>query len=418
MRFTIKTKLGLAFGGILVFTAAAGGLGISSLSSNNATMEDFARRPFNQVQRVGELQTDMFNSARLLTRAVADSSDASKESSRKQFEATKNDFENVLQQYSALVPADEREARVSPVRTAWSNYIEQTTKAWALTLQNNNIKSRDLAFAKSKPAVDAILAAYQPLVAFAKSTSPRSSAEDNLIDFRLNLESMRLQRYKVIAASDDDAIRQMAQAYDVTLSRAQADLSSVIQDLEQSMPTQVAALRSAFDAYIGFDKEVLRLATLNTDGVAIGMLTSGGVKTTRDTLGDNLAKLKTYESEVAATFLSEAHASYASTRDILIGVVASAVLLGLAMAFWIALSISRGLSQSVALVEAVAAGDLTKNIDARGRDEIGDLQRAMKRMADKLHEVVGQVSVAARNVSSGSQELSASAEQLSQGSTE
>ncbi|MGI4763663.1 MAG: MCP four helix bundle domain-containing protein, partial [Janthinobacterium lividum] len=285
MRFTIKTKLGLAFGSIFVLTAAAGGLGISSLSSNNATMEDFARRPFIQVQRVGELQSDMFNSARLLTRAVADSSDSSKESSRKQFDTTKTDFDNVLQQYSSSVPDDQREARLSPVRAAWMGYIDQASKAWALTLQNNNTKARDLAFAKSKPAVDAILAAYQPLMTSVKSASSRSSAEDNLIAFRLNLESMRVQRYKVIAASDDDAIRQMAQAYDVTLSHTKADLSSIAQDLEQSFPTQIATLRSAFDAYLGLDKEVLRLAMLNTDGIAIGMLTSGGVKTSRDALG-------------------------------------------------------------------------------------------------------------------------------------
>ncbi len=52
MRFTIKAKLGIAFGAILVLLGGAGTLAVSSLSQSNDRMQSFAARPFSQVQRI------------------------------------------------------------------------------------------------------------------------------------------------------------------------------------------------------------------------------------------------------------------------------------------------------------------------------------------------------------------------------
>jgi methyl-accepting chemotaxis protein len=112
---------------------------------------------------------------------------------------------------------------------------------------------------------------------------------------------------------------------------------------------------------------------------------------------------------------------------------------------------------AVGLADAVAIGDLSRKIDSSSNDEIGDLIKslntmtvnlnqtaalaneiaqgnltveakplsdkdtlglALKRMVEKLRQIVSEALTAAQNVSAGSQELSASAEQLSQGATE
>jgi methyl-accepting chemotaxis protein len=81
-------------------------------------------------------------------------------------------------------------------------------------------------------------------------------------------------------------------------------------------------------------------------------------------------------------------------------------------------SITRPLAEAVEVSNRLAAGDLTMNIDVKGKDETGQLLAAMQRMVVKLRGVVADVKNAAGNVASGSRQLSGGAEQMSQGTTE
>jgi methyl-accepting chemotaxis protein len=76
------------------------------------------------------------------------------------------------------------------------------------------------------------------------------------------------------------------------------------------------------------------------------------------------------------------------------------------------------LGRLYAVVEEVAAGDLSRSVQAESRDEIGMLFDSIKSMVEKLKEVVADVKTASANVTLGSQQLSSGAEQMSQGATE
>jgi len=52
MRFTIRARLALSFGLILVLLGGAGFLAIAGLAASNERMQAFASGPFAQVQRV------------------------------------------------------------------------------------------------------------------------------------------------------------------------------------------------------------------------------------------------------------------------------------------------------------------------------------------------------------------------------
>ncbi|MCA1451751.1 HAMP domain-containing protein [Bradyrhizobium sp. BRP22] len=103
---------------------------------------------------------------------------------------------------------------------------------------------------------------------------------------------------------------------------------------------------------------------------------------------------------------------------ILISLVLVSLVIGVAAALWISISISRSLGRAVGLAGAVAGGDLSQTINVSSNDEIGDLVKSLNAMVEKLRQIVSEALTAAQNVSAGSQELSASAEQLSQGATE
>ncbi|UWM74669.1 methyl-accepting chemotaxis protein [Rhizobium sp. WSM4643] len=113
-----------------------------------------------------------------------------------------------------------------------------------------------------------------------------------------------------------------------------------------------------------------------------------------------------------------AEAQYTTTRTMMVAVAAVALLVAAVTAFWIASTISKGLSRANTVVREVSEGDLTKMANITSRDEIGELLGNVNTMIERLRGVVADALSAADNVSSGSQELSASSEQVSQGATE
>jgi methyl-accepting chemotaxis protein len=74
------------------------------------------------------------------------------------------------------------------------------------------------------------------------------------------------------------------------------------------------------------------------------------------------------------------------------------------------------LRNTAAMAEKISAGDLT--VDPKPLSEQDVLGLALKHMVESLRTVVGEVSQASTNVASGSAELSATAQQLSQGASE
>ena len=109
-------------------------------------------------------------------------------------------------------------------------------------------------------------------------------------------------------------------------------------------------------------------------------------------------------------------ASYASL-EIGIGTVVS-VLLALGAAFLTTRSVVRPLGRAVDVARTVAAGDLTSDIEVRGKDEAAQLMRALKEMNDALRKVVSEVrmgsdeiATASREIASGNLELSSRTEQ-------
>ncbi|SNT29909.1 methyl-accepting chemotaxis protein [[Luteovulum] sphaeroides subsp. megalophilum] len=143
---------------------------------------------------------------------------------------------------------------------------------------------------------------------------------------------------------------------------------------------------------------------------------------------DYLATQKKREELAAAIVAQQLEALDAAERDVqagmdqakkvLIGLLALAGVVGIAAAVWITMSIAGGLRRALDLSKRVAAGDLSAQADARGRDEIAELLKSNNLMVEKLREVVGGVSSVARQVSSGSGEMAATSEQLSQGASE
>ena len=108
----------------------------------------------------------------------------------------------------------------------------------------------------------------------------------------------------------------------------------------------------------------------------------------------------------------------AFSTTLIASLAAGAVLLGALCSWLLTVGIVRPIREAVALAETVASGDLTREIEATGKDETGALLRALRQMNDSLVGIVTQVrtgtdsiSTASREIADGNLDLSARTEQ-------
>ena len=115
----------------------------------------------------------------------------------------------------------------------------------------------------------------------------------------------------------------------------------------------------------------------------------------------------------AATDLAQA--VFSSARIWVIGMVVVAGLVTVFLAVLLTRSIVIPLAQSVGVAEVVASGDLTAEIDVKGRDEPARLLAALKSMQQHLRETIRRISDSSSQLASASEELSSVTEDATRG---
>ncbi|HEX2394576.1 MAG TPA: methyl-accepting chemotaxis protein [Bacteroidales bacterium] len=94
------------------------------------------------------------------------------------------------------------------------------------------------------------------------------------------------------------------------------------------------------------------------------------------------------------------------------------ILLIIFMAIALTRSITKPLSNAVSVIKNVANGDLTKELEIRGKDEIAELMSAVSNMISKLKTIINGIIESSESLSAASEQISNSSQQLSDGATE
>ncbi len=131
--------------------------------------------------------------------------------------------------------------------------------------------------------------------------------------------------------------------------------------------------------------------------------------------------LKAIDGVAVARFAqatTEADQAFSSALTIALAVAAAAVLMALALGWSITRSITRPLADAVGAARRVADGDLTVRVQARSRDETGQLLGALAEMIARLTSTLSAVRAAADQLSSASGQVSSTSQSLAQGASE
>ncbi|MBY0465313.1 MAG: HAMP domain-containing protein [Burkholderiales bacterium] len=87
---------------------------------------------------------------------------------------------------------------------------------------------------------------------------------------------------------------------------------------------------------------------------------------------------------------------------------------GLAVALAVSRSVTQPIGEAVMVAQAVAQGDLTVHVQARSRDEAGQLLQALHDMNQNLQRMVGKVRMSSDSIVTGATQVAAGSMDLSQ----
>jgi len=172
-----------------------------------------------------------------------------------------------------------------------------------------------------------------------------------------------------------------------------------------------------FDAYLEVHDKLLALSNAGKAAEATAMI-RGESQKLFDDYSEVLNKIVELNIKGGNDASARGDQLYAHAKSLITGVIAFGILLGSLIAFFVTRGITRPLIEAVDGANRMAEGDFTVKLEARSKDEVGQLMVAMQTMIAKLSQVIGDVRSSADSLSSASEEVSATAQTLSQATTE
>jgi len=181
-----------------------------------------------------------------------------------------------------------------------------------------------------------------------------------------------------------------------------------------------ALMKAIMDARTQYNvgrDEVLRLVTAGAKNEATLLLLQT-VRPLQLTYMSAVETLIAHQNELMHVASKEVEEEYVEARNLVIMLSVIALVFAGLIAWLVTRSITSPLSRAVKVAETVAAGDLTSQFDASGKDETAQLLRALRAMNDNLLDIVSRVrhgtdtiATASTQIAIGNLDLSSRTEQ-------
>ncbi len=197
------------------------------------------------------------------------------------------------------------------------------------------------------------------------------------------------------AILQDDA-REVKKELEYT-ARLRADTTKKIEELTSTIKTEEgkAALKAVVDSrskYGGALDEVIRLIESGekdqAKAIVLGRLRPLGVD-----YSNAVGNLVNVVGKLVEQAGKEAEESFHLTRAMIIIALGGSLALAIFIIFFLTRSITRPLSEAVAINNKLAEGDLSVAVDVSRGDEVGQLLVSMKNMLDKLKQIMSDINM-------------------------
>jgi methyl-accepting chemotaxis protein len=227
----------------------------------------------------------------------------------------------------------------------------------------------------------------------------------------------RLELAHILA--DDPSVKDR---YDRTLDTWTAKLAEAQKRYEPTIRSgeegdAYRTFRAQWERYLAEQRKVLALSREGKQDEARDLAVTASLKACDEASAtlDGLAEMNKESSSRAA---AAAAATYQASRARIMGLLAFTLVAGLALAIVLANVIARPLARAVEVADTIAGGDLTVRFEASTSDETGRMLEAMRSMAEKLSQIIGEVRSGAVALGAAASQVSATSQSVSQGTSE
>jgi len=178
-------------------------------------------------------------------------------------------------------------------------------------------------------------------------------------------------------------------------------------------------IRSAYGEFRSTSDHEIELARAGNAKEAETLLFSPHMSEVRTRLRKAVTDLLALEDRVKDEILKAQEAAESRVRLLVSLLAFTAIVLGLGIAALITRSLTTAIARMVALIQQVAANDLTvADMQITSQDEIGTAGIALNKMKNNLHAVVESIAETSLHVASASEELSNTSQQITANSEE
>ena len=381
---SVNLKLTLGFGLVLLLTcvmAIFDWLSLDKMVDRSNWMSDITRlnTAFTNL-RVTRLQYMLTDGDETAAQAVQGSIDAFQEQQKKLIDTFKSQENLVLLKEQQAIIGDYERALVT-MRKA---YVES---AEARAAMDRN----------AKLAQDAIATLLTSTLQLPAAEESRFAMYQTVSEVR---EQFLLSRYQVRAyiaaptpATEKAASQQLEKTVD-SLEKLNPYFATSAAETLRTLTRTMEQYQQALQVYSSTDNTIIDVRKKMTEYGASVLSRS-----------DELYKLQLQRRDIES---ATANSMQAITTLLVL-------LFGIAAAVIITRQITRPLRETLDVVERIASGDLSHNLQVTRRDELGVLQQGIARMGTTLRDLIGGIRDGVTQIASAAEELSAVTEQTSAG---
>lgn len=316
MKFTIKVRLFLGFGIIIIILAGMGGFSIKSLQSFNKETVNIGENYLPSVDYAHSLNSTVSNFRIAELRHVIASTPDEMDEMEKRMVTYKKDVEDYIAQYKKLVVNDVDRELISSIQAEWDTYTQINSQIVSSSRAGNSAGAMTIVRGDSKAEFDKITKLTQELVSFNTKGADQSvkKAADVYNQTRVILVSVIIIAIIICIAAalliTGSIVKPIGKLITVADTLAVGDVNV---NVDANSNDEIGQLMASFDRMI----ESIREQAMAAERIASGDLTIDvSVRSQNDLLGKKLAEMVEKNNEILSNIASASEQVAAGSKQV------------------------------------------------------------------------------------------------------
>ena len=387
MRMSVKLKLALSFGVVIVLSMVSAGFGIYGLSRLDESLNTVVHGPTARTMLMLNIRADFINAVKAEKNMILSTTSEGMDVFDRDILKSRGQLAKAQEQYRAIATAEGLKF-MQTFNGHWESYLAVQDKIRELARQNSSIRARDMSHGPVRQANQAFGEAVAALRTRLAGASGEHLKAVPLLERIAVLQMTALKDEKNVILADSAAdMEKYERDSKTSLDAARQTRDQLLPLLTEEEKRLLDRVSERLEEWSRINAQVIAIARENSNNRAFELSAGTGRQILEQAQGV-LDEVIQANQAIMNQAVKDAEVQYRDARTLLISVTVISLLVALDAASWMAITISRGLGQAVRLANAIAIGDLSQSVTVSSNDDVGDLAKALNQMTGNLRDTV------------------------------